>query len=496
MKIKLKKIIPLIVLLVIGSFYMISCDEEKPTGYGLSHTSTKSDPDHTILLKGYYHPSGYFTPYTSLCTTCHGADLTGDPGGGGFLPTPSCYSCHGENWTESPVSPPSFNPPSDHTIVIRGWEHKTNPDTPYTSLCTDCHGSDLKGGGSGEPSCYLCHGKLWTENPGDGISFDPPSDHTVSRYGRMHKPLFDNNPYQYNTTATDPSQSSACTVCHGADLEGGVLWNGKTPPSCNLCHGQKWSATPEAPPSFSPHASDHTDSKRARMHKRDADTPYQVNRKATSVTGSSACFACHGNNLTGNIGAAPSCYTCHGQRWTGSWPPDDTLTMNTTSDHTININSYGHNHRAMNSGGTVSPSDSPWGGLTPLPGPLGAPGFGYCAVCHSETNKDLTGGALEREKEPPSCYTCHGQRWSGGDTGDLSDNFCSEEMMCNHSGTYFRGRNHRSGYTNPTSHCTNCHGRDLKGSNSNGGGGRGKGGGGKGARPSCYACHGEEWNNR
>lgn len=40
------------------------------------------------------------------------------------------------------------------------------------------------------------------------------------------------------------------------------------------------------------------------------------------------------------------------------------------------------------------------------------------------------------------------------------------------------GIKHKSGLTNPMENCTDCHGSDLRGTNS---------------APSCYECHGKEW---
>lgn len=55
---------------------------------------------HTILKTGGgltpgWHAPGFDTPYTSGCTECHGALLTGDHH------APSCYSCHGSVWKEA-----------------------------------------------------------------------------------------------------------------------------------------------------------------------------------------------------------------------------------------------------------------------------------------------------------------------------------------------------------------------------------------------------------
>ncbi len=52
-----------------------------------------------------------------------------------------------------------YNPPSDHTVSMSGYMHKAGYDQPLTN-CIACHGADLTGGTAGV-SCYECHGKKW-----------------------------------------------------------------------------------------------------------------------------------------------------------------------------------------------------------------------------------------------------------------------------------------------------------------------------------------------
>ena len=54
---------------------------------------------------------------------------------------------------------PDYNPPSDHTISQDGFMHKPGLNDPLTN-CTSCHGADLKGGSVGV-SCFECHGTKW-----------------------------------------------------------------------------------------------------------------------------------------------------------------------------------------------------------------------------------------------------------------------------------------------------------------------------------------------
>ena len=51
------------------------------------------------------------------------------------------------------------NPPSDHTISKDGFMHKSGLEQPLVN-CVSCHGSDLKGGTTGV-SCFECHGAKW-----------------------------------------------------------------------------------------------------------------------------------------------------------------------------------------------------------------------------------------------------------------------------------------------------------------------------------------------
>ena len=50
--------------------------------------------------------------------------------------------------------------PAGHTVVLDGVAHSPGLSAPQEN-CSDCHGSDLRGGGDGEPSCFTCHGQKW-----------------------------------------------------------------------------------------------------------------------------------------------------------------------------------------------------------------------------------------------------------------------------------------------------------------------------------------------
>jgi hypothetical protein len=99
-----------------------------------------------------------------------------------------------------------------------------------------------------------------------------------------------------------------------------------------------------------------------------------------------------------------------------------------------------------------------------------APGYekpfsNNCTACHGQ---DLTGSPFA-----PSCFTCHDEEWDemapvDGGGNPPADHTDEEE-----------GAFHKPGKNRPYSNgCTDCHGSDLTG----------------GFGPSCFACHGREWD--
>jgi hypothetical protein len=51
--------------------------------------------------------------------------------------------------------------PTNHIINLDGALHASGMAFPYSNGCTNCHGSNLRGGEG--PSCYSCHGQEWAE---------------------------------------------------------------------------------------------------------------------------------------------------------------------------------------------------------------------------------------------------------------------------------------------------------------------------------------------
>jgi len=450
--------------------------------------TSNAPSNHTDNVNGFLHAAGKSTPYSSWCTACHGADLTGDIG-------PSCTACHDQVWTET--APPSggggsSNPPSNHTDDVLGFLHATGKDSPYSSWCTACHGDTLQGNlDLGAPSCTACHGQVWSETapPSGGGGSNPPANHTDNVSGFLHA-AGKYTPY-----------SSWCTVCHGDNLQGNLDLGA---PACTTCHGQVWTET--APPSgggTSNPPSNHTDNVSGFFHAPGRSTPY-----------SSWCTVCHGDNLQGNLDlGAPSCTACHGQLWAETAPPGGGSTSNPPSNHTDSQSGFLHapgKYTPYSSWCTVCHGDNLQGNLD-----LGAPS---CTACHSQVWTETTppsgggssnppsnhtdsqngflhapgkytpysswctvchGAALEGNLDlgAPPCTACHGQVWTetappgGGGTGSPPSNHTDSQS----------GFLHAPGkYTPYTSWCTACHGDSLQGDVALG-------------APPCTACHGQVW---
>jgi len=452
-----------------------------PSGGG-----TVPPSNHTNNISGFLHAPGNDTPYSSWCTACHGADLTGNRD----LGAPSCTACHSMIWTET--TPPSGGgssaPPSNHTDNVNSFLHAAGKDTPYTSWCTACHGSALEGDLSqGIPSCTACHAQVWTETapPGGGGGSNPPSNHTDNVNGFLHG------------SGKDMPYSSWCTACHGSALEGNQDIGA---PSCTACHGQVWSES--APPgggSGSNPPSNHTENVSGFLHAAGKETPY-----------SHWCTACHGDALQGNLSiGAPACTACHGQVWNETAPPSGGGS-NPPSNHTNNISGFFHapgNETPYSSwctachgsalqgnldlgapsctachGQVWSESTPPGGGSASLPsshtnnisGFMHAPGnetpySSWCTVCHgSSLQGDLSIGA-------PQCTACHTVLWSesgGGPTGNPPANHTDSQS----------GFLHAPGKERPYSNwCWGCHGSNLQGNPSLG-------------APPCTVCHTVLWS--
>jgi hypothetical protein len=224
-----------------------------------SSSSTAAHLDHAIDFGGHKHADGFCHPIDN-CSACHGSALQGGSHG-----EPSCTGCHGTLWTDPHCGELS----NVHTVNLGGVLHGANPCRPQ-GVCTQCHGANLIGGSSGEPSCTQCHGTVWT-SPDCGTN-----SHTVSLGGVFHKPNFC-SPYQN------------CAACHGVDLHGGPIGA----PSCLSCHNQNnWKNCGTI---------QHTINRDGHLH--------------ASGSPTTVCVNCHGSKLRGGYNHEPSCYSCHGKKW-------------------------------------------------------------------------------------------------------------------------------------------------------------------------------------
>lgn len=239
----------------------LACLNNNPYKAGEGGAASLKALAHNISLNGTKHADGFCDP-VDFCSACHGANLQGGTSG-----EPACTKCHGALWT---------NPNCGkllHTVNLGGHLHVPNYCQPYAN-CAGCHGADLRGGTKGQPSCYTCHGDLWS-SPTCG-----QNPHTVNLGGVLHAPNYCN-----------PVQN--CVGCHGADLRGGK--NGE--PSCYSCHADLWNNADCG-------QNTHTVNLGGVFHAPNYCRPYQN------------CTSCHGSSLHGGTNGAPSCLQCHDQ---GAW---------------------------------------------------------------------------------------------------------------------------------------------------------------------------------
>ena len=129
----------------------------------------------------------------------------------------------------------SCNPVSEN-IEGNLWT-SLHPSKPFTSenfhgadyrfpsgACDEnqCHGADLTGGNSGAPSCFRCHGNIWTVFS---------TTHTLKVSGHYHHRDTDDYPADRSSNA---DWFLTCRSCHGADLGGVSGYNYSS--TCKSCH--------------------------------------------------------------------------------------------------------------------------------------------------------------------------------------------------------------------------------------------------------------------
>jgi len=183
--------------------------------------------------------------------------------------------------------------------------------------------------------------------------------------------------------------------------------------------------------------------------------------------GAKNCTACHGVALQGN-GWIPSCYHCHEVLWNKESHQADfggvmhlarkPAVAQCTQCHGVNLEGSGHRPGCKQCHGEVwreyslshnALRSDAWHGAK-----LFEPDT-YCSSCH--------GPDLKGQPPVPSCFACHQNKWS---------------VYPGSHNTQRGGKGHASNLYNPSAHCTNCHGKDLKG---------------KTPVPGCRVCHEDLW---
>jgi hypothetical protein len=197
-----------VIACILFAFAATSCwDTDNPIRAGQNGPGVPSRPGHNVNLGGKLHATGYCEPFLH-CTACHGDSLKGGPVG-----QPSCTKCHLDHWNAPNCGV------ATHTINLGGYLHAPGYCQPYRN-CAQCHGSDLTGGTAGQPSCTKCHVDHWS-GPNCGVNI-----HTINLGGHLHAPNYC-LPLQNCTqchgsdlrggTARQPS----CYSCHNDQWSGG-----------------------------------------------------------------------------------------------------------------------------------------------------------------------------------------------------------------------------------------------------------------------------------
>lgn len=144
---------------------------------------------------------------------------------------------------------------------------------------------------------------------------------------------------------------------------------------------------------------------------------------------------------------ATNCVACHGSDLSGSPPAPSCFSC----------------HGPLWSGGGPPPSHTEIlssGDVTGAHLPGRDTPAANCASCHQP---DYFGTRLI-----PACWSCHGSIWDG--SPDYPPTHTEEE----------HGFHHDPGLETPVNTCNACHGSDLTGTP---------------LIPSCFSCHGDEWND-
>jgi hypothetical protein len=193
---------------VLFAFAVLSCwDANNPMRAGQNGPGVPVRPAHNVNLGGHLHAAGYCEPFLH-CTACHGDSLQGGP-----LGQPSCTKCHVDHWNQPNCGT------NNHTISFGGYLHAPGYCQPYQN-CAQCHGGDLAGGTAGQPSCTSCHTDNWN---GAGCG---TTNHTINLGGHLHAPNYC-QPLQNcvqchgSNLRGGTSGQPSCYSCHDANWTGG-----------------------------------------------------------------------------------------------------------------------------------------------------------------------------------------------------------------------------------------------------------------------------------
>jgi len=349
---------------------------------------------------------------------------------------------------------PSGSSVSGWLVVPSGGTHTSSATLDYianggSSDCTQCHGSDLKGGisgvscfanpagchhgpvvtgwvaappaaqqhgvsakkapgSSGFASCQICHGADF-RIPRGASNRTCYSCHTLT----PHAPRpWRGSPYTH--TDTNTANAPVCAQCHFPGSPNNPANHPATPapagtsPGCfnnTLCHGAGGTPHPvgntwvTTPPAAQPHGN-----------------------SAKAANGFPDCQVCHGASFAGS-GAAVSCLNnaaCHGAGVSSPHPPKPwdnaanyTHTNTSTSGSPGNLSVCANCHR-NGANLTTFPPPSP-------PAPAGtAPGCFNSTLCHSAggaaphpvpfndpVHYNTTSTTFQGATYPPGCTTCH-----------------------------------------------------------------------------------------
>jgi mono/diheme cytochrome c family protein len=344
----------------------------------------------------------------------------------------------------------------------------------YTANCAGCHGADgstLSGRTGAQIAAAIVNVSSMTGvtlsgveiqaiadflggGSGSGSSGGTPASHTNSEDGVMHAPGND-LPYTNN-----------CTMCHGTNLEGNVG------PSCTNCHGEVWN---ESAPTAG------------------GDTGNGASTEGQALY-TTYCAACHGVTGTSLSGRTVDQISTAISNAAAMNNIALSLTeLQAIADYLAGVSGGTGGSTGGDTGGTGGDTG---GGSGTLDGQ--ALYVDNCQLCHGADAASIndqsasgitaamtsigsmTGISLTAEEiQAISDYLTGNTGGStGGDTGGSTGGDTSGGVPLNHTNSE-EGVLHGEGNNTPyTSGCTACHGSTLQG----------------GAGPSCFACHGVEWN--